>query len=112
MRPKLLTAVLASLALLTGCVSKPAEPVIQYVQAKPECELPPLPAWPVVQWDDLLLPFHHIPSNNPDYRTYDDALTSLEEYEATLVDSLGEHREKLRVVCGAESARRETPDNQ
>lgn len=75
----ILIAVLASLALLTGCET------VRYVEVKPECDVPPLPVLPSIDWDEL--------------SGQGDALARLEAYEAALVDSLIEHREMLKVLC-------------
>lgn len=103
---------MVGLALLTGCATK-----TQYIEVRPECEVPPLPALPAIEWDDLLAPFNHIPSQHDDWRRYDEALTDVEGYEATLVDSLAVHREMLKILCqpdysGEDDGRTDSTDNQ
>lgn len=76
------------MALLTACET------VEYVEVHPECETPPLPVLPELQWDEL--------------QGSEDALRRLEEYEALLVDSLIEHRKMLKALCEPDTL--DTPD--
>jgi hypothetical protein len=76
-----MSAALVALVLLTGCASKQVE----YIEVRVECSLPPLPPETDLQWSEIT--------------GTDAALVKLEDYEASLVDSLHEHRELLRVIC-------------
>lgn len=81
------------MVLLTGCATKT---VTEYIEVRAECELPPKPV-PTLDWDGLNLPFDYLPEPAAD--EYDQALDDLEAYEATLIDSLKEHRAIIRTVC-------------
>lgn len=96
MKRHLTSVVLAALAVLTGCATTP-EPVVEYI--RPECQTPVAPNFQPPNWDDLLLPFHHIPIDSPDYQTYDDALTDLEHYEAQVVDYALELQAGYNALC-------------
>ena len=98
-RLKLIAALALSVAL-TGCSL--FEPRTETVYVEPDCTAPPLPALDPPAWEDLIMPFHHIPSSHPDWRTFDDALDKLERYEARLTDSLIEHRSMLQALCQGE----------
>lgn len=95
MMNRLLLAALVSLALLTGC----ANPQVRYVYVETHCTVPPLPAFNPPDWEDLLLP-ESVLSGTPLQR-FSKAIDYLEHYEADLVDTLHEHREMLKVLCGS-----------
>lgn len=93
MKNRLLPAVLVSLALLTGC----ANTQVRYVYVEPNCVTPPLPAFNLPNWEDLLLPESVL--RGTQLQRFSEAIDFLEHYEADLVDSLHEHREMLEVIC-------------
>lgn len=77
-----MSAALVALVLLTGCTTRT---VTETVFVQPECQVPPVPALPTLDWAEL--------------HGSDDALNRIEDYEALLVDSLLEHRAILTEVC-------------
>lgn len=80
--------------VLTACST-----TTETVYIEPECTVPPAPTLDAPDYDDLLIPFSYIPSDNPDYKKYDDALTELEEYEVDLVNYTLEIKTGLEEVC-------------
>ena len=97
MKPLNLIAALVISVALIGCSATP-EPVIEY--REPKCTVPPKPAFDPPPWEDLLIPFSWIDAQHEDWRTYDDALTDLEEYEAELVDYTLELQALAESLCG------------
>lgn len=94
MMNRLILAAMVSLVLLTGC----ANSQVRYVYVEPHCTVPPLPALNPPDWEDLLLPESVL--RGTQLQRFSKAIDSLEHYEADLVDTLHEHRELLKVLCG------------
>lgn len=81
-----------SALLVTGCATT------EYIEVKPDCEVPPAPILPILTWDELLMPMEYLP--NGKIEEWDNTLDKWEEYEAALGDSLAEHRAIVTAVCG------------
>lgn len=76
-------ALVVSLAIIAGCANNQVE----YID--PECELPPLPAESGLDVEEL-------------DSLSDETFARLDHYIEGLIDSVHEHREMLRAVCGSE----------
>lgn len=85
-----LAAVALCAALTASCASRPPE----YVEIQPECEVPPQPALPAIEGDELAsLP--------------DDVYWRLEDRERKIVDWALEMRGMLRELCSSPAEEQE-----